>query len=288
MRSTSLFKILAAALLLCASASAQEGAAGGGRYEKDGLSFSYPAGWTLADRGTEQAQDLSLSTAGSLAVVRVVAYREVIETPSRFDQLRVDFTMPFFESQARRLGLDKGPSQWGEPACTPLGERLAAGYRMKGRLNGKPTTAEVYSIVLGQRLVHLAYVRADGDEAAGAPAWKAVLDTLKVEPPANSSPLFERFTRIVSGGVLNGKVLRKPAPEYPASAKATRAQGTVVVQLTVDEKGNVAEAEAISGHDLLRPAAEEAARKMKLSPTLLCGRPVKVSGVITYNFVLFP
>ncbi|HLM54612.1 MAG TPA: hypothetical protein VK422_00690 [Pyrinomonadaceae bacterium] len=46
------------------------------------------------------------------------------------------------------------------------------------------------------------------------------------------------------------------------------------------------EAAAVSGHDLLRPAAEEAARKVKLSPTLLCGRPVKVSGIITYNFVL--
>lgn len=286
MRSTSFFKILAAALLLCASASAQEPAAGGGRFEKDGLSFSYPAGWAVADRGTEQAQDLTLSTTGGLAVVRVVAYREFVETPSQFDRMRADLTMPFFEAQARRLGLDKGPSQWGEPACTSFGERLASGYRMNGRLNGRPVTAEVYSIVLGQRLVHLAYVRADGDEAAGAPAWKSLVDTLKVEPPANPSPLLERFTRIVSGGVLNGKVLKKPAPRYPAGASAARAQGVVVIRLTVDEKGEVIEAQAISGHGLLRPAAEEAARKVKLSPTLLCGRPVKVSGIITYNFVL--
>lgn len=279
--------MLAAALLLCASVSAQEPAAGGGRFEKDGLSFSYPAGWTVTDRGTEQAQDLSLSTTGSLAVVRVVAYREVIETPERLGQMRGAFTMPLIEALASRLGLEKAPPP-SELSCVGAGKGFATGFRMAGRLNSKPATAEVYSVILGQRLVHLIYVRADGDEAAGAPAWKSVLDTLKVEPPANPSPLPDQLPRMVSGGVLNGKVLRKPAPEYPASAKARRAQGVVVVRLTVDEKGNVAEAEAISGHDLLRPAAEEAARKMKLSPTLLCGRPVKVSGVITYNFVLYP
>ena len=285
MRSTNLFKILAAALLLCASASAQEGAAGGGRFEKDGLSFSYPAGWAVTDRGTEQAQDLSLSAPGSLAVVRVVAYREVIETPEQLSRMRRDFTLPFIEAQASRLGLEKAPPP-SETTCVPVGEGFATGFHMAGRLNGKPVTTEVYSVILGQRLVHLIYVRADGDEAAGAPAWKSVLDTLKVEPPANPSPLLEQFTRIVSGGVLNGRVLKKPAPRYPAGASAARAQGTVVVRLIVDEKGEVVEAAAISGHDLLRPAAEEAARKVKLSPTLLCGRPVKVSGVITYNFVL--
>jgi len=41
----------------------------------------------------------------------------------------------------------------------------------------------------------------------------------------------------------------------------------------------------VSGHPLLRGAAEQAARGARFSPTLLSGQPVKVSGVITYNFV---
>jgi protein TonB len=52
----------------------------------------------------------------------------------------------------------------------------------------------------------------------------------------------------------------------------------------IDEKGNVLSATAISGHPLLRAAAVEAARGAKFSPTLLSGQPVKVSGVISYNF----
>ena len=89
---------------------------------------------------------------------------------------------------------------------------------------------------------------------------------------------------IISGGVLNGKAVSKPAPAYPAIAKAARAGGTVVVQITVDEGGQVVSASAVSGHPLLRASAEAAARAARFSPTLLSGRPVKVRGTITYNF----
>jgi outer membrane biosynthesis protein TonB len=54
----------------------------------------------------------------------------------------------------------------------------------------------------------------------------------------------------------------------------------------VDEKGSVTSARAVSGHPLLRPAAEAAARRARFSPTLLSGRPVKVRGVLTYDFKL--
>ena len=60
--------------------------------------------------------------------------------------------------------------------------------------------------------------------------------------------------------------------------------GTVVVQVLIDENGNVVSASAASGHPLLKAAAVSAARRAKFSPTKLSGQPVKVSGVIRYNF----
>ncbi|MDQ4122904.1 MAG: TonB family protein [Acidobacteriota bacterium] len=86
-------------------------------------------------------------------------------------------------------------------------------------------------------------------------------------------------------GVLNGKATSLVKPAYPPAAKAVNASGAVNVQVTIDEEGNVAEATAISGHPLLRAAAVEAARTSKFSPTLLSGQPVKVTGIIVYNFV---
>ena len=53
----------------------------------------------------------------------------------------------------------------------------------------------------------------------------------------------------------------------------------------IDEQGNVASATAVSGHPLLRQASEQAALASKFSPTTLSGQPVKVAGIIVYNFV---
>ena len=90
--------------------------------------------------------------------------------------------------------------------------------------------------------------------------------------------------RTISGGVLNGKATSLPQPAYPPSAKQVNASGTVMVQVLVDEKGNVVTAQAISGHPLLRPSAVAAARQAKFSPTMLSGKPVRVSGLINYQF----
>lgn len=89
----------------------------------------------------------------------------------------------------------------------------------------------------------------------------------------------------ISGGVLNGKAISLAKPEYPPAARAVRASGAVNVKVTIDEQGNIISASAVSGHPLLRAAAEEAARNSKFAPTLLQGVPVRITGVIVYNFV---
>jgi protein TonB len=58
------------------------------------------------------------------------------------------------------------------------------------------------------------------------------------------------------------------------------------VQVTVDESGKVTSARAISGHPLLQAAAVQAAYQARFSPTMLAGKPVKVTGVLTYKFEL--
>jgi len=100
--------------------------------------------------------------------------------------------------------------------------------------------------------------------------------------PGSSSTDKEAF---LGGGVLNGKALTLAKPDYPEEARISRIYGTVVVQVWIDETGNVRRACAIAGPFKLRRAAEVAAYQSKFSPTKLSGMPVKVTGVITYNFV---
>lgn len=88
------------------------------------------------------------------------------------------------------------------------------------------------------------------------------------------------------GQVLNGKTVLKPQPEYPAAAKAAHVMGAVVIKIWVDEAGAVTRATAVCGNSLLAEASLASARRARFTPTLLEGKPVNVSGFITYNFVL--
>jgi protein TonB len=90
----------------------------------------------------------------------------------------------------------------------------------------------------------------------------------------------------LTSSVLTGKAVSKPAPPYPTIAKAGGIQGAVAVQVLIDEQGRVVSAKATSGHPLLQAAASQAAYQARFTPTLLGGQPVKVTGVITYNFLL--
>ncbi|HEX8368842.1 MAG TPA: TonB family protein [Pyrinomonadaceae bacterium] len=101
-----------------------------------------------------------------------------------------------------------------------------------------------------------------------------------VEPPKKEKPV------VVTGGVVNGKAINLVKPQFSPAAKAVKASGAVNVQVLIDEKGNVVSASAVSGHQLLRQSAEQAARASKFTPTFLTGQPVKVTGVIVYNFAL--
>jgi TonB family protein len=121
-----------------------------------------------------------------------------------------------------------------------------------------------------------------GDHGLGPVVPKEVEDTTppppaRVEPPKPKAP--------ITKGVVNGMARELPKPEYSGAARQVNAQGKVDVQVTIDEAGRVISAHAVSGHPLLRPAAENAAHRARFSPTLLSETPVKVTGVIVYNFI---
>ena len=73
-------------------------------------------------------------------------------------------------------------------------------------------------------------------------------------------------------------------PGYPPIARNMNAEGQVVVEVEIDEEGNVTNAKAVSGHALLRNSAEDAARKSKLKPAMIGGKAVKATGQIIYSF----
>ena len=91
--------------------------------------------------------------------------------------------------------------------------------------------------------------------------------------------------KAIEGNLEAGRALELPKPAYPPIARAAHVSGTVTVQLIIDVDGTVIAAAAVSGHPLLYGVSVEAARNSRFSETKLDGKPVKVTGVITYNFV---
>jgi protein TonB len=109
-----------------------------------------------------------------------------------------------------------------------------------------------------------------------------------VAPPVKAAPTPTPAPKQIAlpSSIISSKAIYKPVPVYPVIAKQAHAFGVVTVEILVDEQGRVVSAQATSGHPLLREAARQAALQARFTPTQLNGQPVKVSGVINYNFVL--
>jgi protein TonB len=99
-------------------------------------------------------------------------------------------------------------------------------------------------------------------------------------PPRHHDPI------IVGGVVQESKLITRVSPVYPALAVRARVSGVVILQVNVDEEGNVYEITVLKGHPLLEEAAISAVRQWKYSPTLLNGEPVPVIATVTVIFNL--
>src|ERR1041384_2379434 len=101
------------------------------------------------------------------------------------------------------------------------------------------------------------------------------IDVQPPPPAATPKPEPPKVLK-VSIGVLQGKILSLPKPNYPPIAKQLRLQGQISVQVLIDEQGKVVSAKALGGHQILVNAAEASATQARFSPTLLSNQPVKV------------
>jgi len=86
--------------------------------------------------------------------------------------------------------------------------------------------------------------------------------------------------------MMQGNLLHRVEPEYPAIAKQAGIQGTVVIKAFISRTGAIERTELLSGPPLLAHAALEAVRQWRYRPYYLNNEPVEVETQITVNFVL--
>ena len=91
----------------------------------------------------------------------------------------------------------------------------------------------------------------------------------------------------IGGGVSAPQLVFKVEPEYSEEARKAKFQGTVVLYVVVDEKGNPRDLRVVRPLGLgLDQKAIEAVQKWRFKPGLKDGRPVAVSAQIEVNFRL--
>lgn len=92
--------------------------------------------------------------------------------------------------------------------------------------------------------------------------------------PVPPSPTAKKEPIRVGGRVQASKLIHRVEPVYPELARKARVSGAVLLQVTVDEQGGVADVKLVSGHPLLNRAAVNAVRQWKYLPMPLNGQSV--------------
>ena len=149
-------------------------------FEKDGLSFDYPANWQISDQSTGQMQFLEL-TQGDVTI-RVRSPREWLKTPDKEAHAKKLFQDQYVESFATQFE-QQGMQPKRSAVTTQLGGGDAEGVRLRVVMDRQPGGLDSYYRIMSDRLVHLSIVGSERDISKDAPAWDMIRNSLKVEPP---------------------------------------------------------------------------------------------------------
>lgn len=154
-------------------------------FEKDGLSFDYPANWQLSDQSTSQMQFLEM-TRGDI-VIRVRSPREWLKTPEKEATARKLFQDQYVDEFARQFE-QQGTGLKRSPVNTTISGAAADGTRLRMVMDRVSGGLDSYSLIISDRLVNLSILGSESDITKVAPVWDLIRNSLKVELPPQPKP----------------------------------------------------------------------------------------------------
>ena len=278
---------------------------------------SHPESWqrfvSVSDRFTAVfpgSPKLKLSEKTiSYPPTKVVIHNLYVESSgSVYSVMYGDYPKEMIEGRAANVILNQAANQSAKETNSRLLSVSAIkvnGYpgRLMKQVAADGTIIRVKAVLVGQRIyeISIATPREDGATPELVAFYNSTSEKFLesfdiIDSPLSAGPDPEishdgscppNVTNCITmaADVLRSKAISLPQ-SYPAIARSVRATGTVEVAVLIDEQGAVISAMAIRGHPLLQAAAVSAARNARFTPTRVDSKPVKVSGVIKYEFVL--
>lgn len=256
-------------------------------YDKNGLSFSYPSIWELTDQSTADLQQVKLNLPESSALIYITSPRNSISTSEQLEAAREGITDRFVENITQKFTLSPSSILRPETDCFEVNGKAHIGRVIRGTYQKQLSVADIIPTFLEHRFVNLVFIRSNSEYDKSNPAWQMITKTVKNITPGADKPPVPTLDVIVpaSTDIINGKAVSLPKPSYPSMASPKRLRGSVSVQVTIDEKGKIIQARAVSGAIEFVNVAVQAAKESRFTPTYVCQQPVKVTGMIIYNFV---
>ena len=112
-----------------------------------------------------------------------------------------------------------------------------------------------------------------GSNKSDANTLAKEVDTLKLEDSdADSLPTPTEEYLVSDMPVLISEV----RPVYPKEAKEKQLEGSVSLDVLIDDKGNVRQVSVIEGQEIFRSGAVDAMQRFKFKPAKVDGKPVAV------------
>jgi hypothetical protein len=183
MRSWRNFLPLVTLLLLCGlSASAQTVPTDAKQFIKDGLSFSYPAGWEFNDTSSADAQRLQFGRPDSEVQISIFAFRALVTSPERIAEAKKVLVDKYVAATKKQFE-EVDPKTTSSPVTSTIGTVASEGVKIRASLDGVPGSADIHWAVVGQRLVVLTFLGPDKALTKATPAWDLIRTTLKAEAP---------------------------------------------------------------------------------------------------------
>ena len=152
------------------------------QFSKDGLSFSYPAGWSFNDTSNTDAQRLAFGRTDSEAQITLFVFRTLVTSPEKIAEAKKVLVDKYVASTKKQFE-EVDPNTTSSPATSTIGTVASEGFKIRASLDGVPGSAEIQWAVVGQRLVVLTFLGPDRALTKATPAWDLIRTTLKTEEP---------------------------------------------------------------------------------------------------------
>jgi hypothetical protein len=171
------------------------------RFSKNGLSFDYPPELKLEDMSNEGGQHLVLVQGAGGAQIMVISRYDKINSAEDLAKARREVADTFTETMWTELK-KMDPKLTRTPAQIEVAGAQATGVRLRAVLNEEPGVAEIYSLMLGKRLVIVTLIGSDKEIAAAVNAWSTIRRSLKIEEGAAAAQATARPAPVSTAGQL--------------------------------------------------------------------------------------